>query len=107
VVCGEKEGKVDLEELMGVLGEMGIDGVLVEGGGELNGSLVLQGVVDEVYAFVAPKLVGGREAKTPVEGVGVECMGEAVELGAFRVESFGKDVLLRARVVLQANEGNV
>ncbi len=107
VVCGEKEGKVDLEELMGVLGEMGIDGVLVEGGGELNGSLVLQGVVNEVYAFVAPKLVGGREAKTPVEGVGVECMGEAVELGAFRVESFGKDMLLRARVVLQANEGNV
>ena len=51
--------------------------------------------------------VGGREAKTPVEGVGVECMGEAVELGAFRVESFGKDMLLRARVVLQANEGNV
>ena len=56
---------------------------------------------------MAQKLVGGREARTPVEGVGVECMGEAVELGAFRVESFGKDVLLRARVVLQANEGNV
>ncbi len=99
LVCKEKEGKVDLEELTDLLGAKGIDGVLVEGGGELNYSLLRDGLVDEVYAFIAPKMVGGREAKTPVEGEGVEKMDEAVELDGFRVEKIGRDVLLRARVL--------
>ncbi len=99
LVCKEKEGRVDLEDLMDLLGERGIDGVLAEGGGELNYSLIRHGLADEVYAFIAPKLAGGREAKTPVEGVGVERMEEAVELGGFRVERVGRDVLLRARIL--------
>lgn len=99
LVCKEKEGRVDLEDLMDLLGAKGIDGVLAEGGGELNYSLIRQGLVDEVYAFIAPKVAGGREAKTPVEGLGAEKMNEAVELGEFRVEKVGRDVLLRARVL--------
>ena len=95
----EIEVKVELEELSDLLGAKVIDGVLVEGGGELNYSLLRDGLVDEVYAFIAPKMVGGREAKTPVEGEGVEKMDEAVELDGFRVEKIGRDVLLRARVV--------
>lgn len=105
--CKERDGKVDLADLARLMGEKGIDGVLVEGGGELNYSLIRQGLVDEVYAFVAPKLLGGREAKTPVEGIGAENMSEAVELGEFRVESFGEDILLRARVVPQGGEKTV
>lgn len=105
--CKERDGKVDLADLVRLMGEKGIDGVLVEGGGELNYSLIRQGLVDEVYAFVAPKLLGGREAKTPVEGIGAENMSEAVGLGKFRVESFGEDILLRARVVPQGGEKTV
>lgn len=105
--CKERDGKVDLADFARLMGEKGIDGVLVEGGGELNYSLIRQGLVDEVYAFVAPKLLGGREAKTPVEGIGAENMSEAVGLGKFRVESFGEDILLRARVVPQGGEKTV
>lgn len=97
--CEAKEGRVDLEELMRVLGEMGIDSILLEGGGELNYSFLRQGLVDEVCTFIAPKLIGGRDAKTPLEGTGWEKMYEAMELGDWQVEQFGKDILLRARVL--------
>lgn len=68
---GERDGHVDLDELMARLGRAEIDSVLLEGGGTLNWAALEQGVVQKVQAYIAPKLLGGREAKTPVEGAGV------------------------------------
>ena len=74
------------------LGEMQIDSVLVEGGGTLHGSLLLTGLVNRVYAYVAPKLIGGREAKSPVEGAGFARMREAEVLEEIEIISFGEDI---------------
>lgn len=101
LLCEEKDGRVDITDLLKKLGTRGIDSVLLEGGGELNYTFVKAGVIDEVYAFIAPKIVGGKTAKTPVEGEGFKRMGEALELSPFAVEAIGRDILLMARPIVK------
>jgi diaminohydroxyphosphoribosylaminopyrimidine deaminase/5-amino-6-(5-phosphoribosylamino)uracil reductase len=88
----------DLRVVFEALAEEGLRRILVEGGGEVHSSVLEAGVADEVCVFVAPKVVGGRAAKTPVEGEGFERMAEALALGELTVERFGGDLLLRGRV---------
>ena len=97
-LCGEREGLVDAPDLLRLLGERGIDSLLLEGGGNLNFSFLREGLVDEMYAFVAPKVVGGAEAKTPVEGRGVDRMADALRFRLRGVERVGEDVLLKLKV---------
>lgn len=66
----EKNGHVDLQELMQKLGEREIDSILIEGGGTLHWTALEEGIVQKVQAYIAPKLFGGRTAKTPIEGAG-------------------------------------
>lgn len=93
-----EEGRVDLPELMRRLGERNIDSVLLEGGGILNDSALRAGIVSEVNVFIAPKLFGGAEAKSPVEGMGVALPAEAVMMQLDQVEQIGEDLLLRYRI---------
>ncbi len=86
--------QVDLKALMGLLGERGIDSVLLEGGGGLNDSALRAGIVHEVRAFIAPKLFGGR-AKSPVEGCGVETPDQAIPMRLVETKMFGEDLMLR------------
>ena len=53
--------------------------------------------MDEVYAFIAPTIVGGMNAKTPVEGMGVEKMADAIDLELVNVLNMGEDVLLKLK----------
>lgn len=99
IECPDENGRVDLKKLMEVLGSMKIDSVLIEGGGELNFSALEAGIVNEVAAFVAPKIWGGREAKTPVEGVGVELPADGTEMELMEVKSVGRDILARYKVI--------
>jgi len=98
VMVGEKDGRVDLHELMVQLGEKGIDGILLEGGACLNYSAVNEGLVDEIVSFIAPKIVGGDFAKTPVGGKGRALMSDAIELHDINVEKAGNDIVLKALV---------
>ena len=88
---------VDLRQLMQLLGERGIDSILLEGGSVLNDSALRAGIVSEVRAFVAPKLFGGT-AKSPVEGIGIEQPDEAIRMKLINVEMFGEDLMLRYKV---------
>lgn len=89
---------VNLEELLEKLGEQGIDSILLEGGGTLNASMLEAGLVDRVYAHIAGKLVGGKDAKSPVEGVGIEYMKDAVQLCDMQVEKIGEDICISGHV---------
>nr|WP_255448845.1 bifunctional diaminohydroxyphosphoribosylaminopyrimidine deaminase/5-amino-6-(5-phosphoribosylamino)uracil reductase RibD [Selenomonas sp. mPRGC5] len=89
---------VDLKALMAKLGEREICSVFVEGGGRVNFSLLAAGLVDKVQAFIAPKLIGGREALTPVEGEGFVSLADAVELARVTTEPMDGDILLTGYV---------
>lgn len=84
--------QVDLTKLFAVLGERKLTSVLVEGGGTINYSLLSSGQADKVYAFIAPKFLGGKTALTPVEGAGITEVDDAVLLVDTKVEQFGNDV---------------
>ena len=88
------DGKVDLKELMRQLGADGIESVLLEGGAMLNWSALEAGIVNEVYAYVAPKLFGGADAKSPVAGMGVDHPDDAYCLVSQRVQQVGEDILI-------------
>lgn len=90
--------RVDMVELMNQLGAMRITSILVEGGGQVNFSLLEAGLVDRVYAFVAPKLIGGSEALTPVEGRGFDELSQAIELENIQTSLLDNDVLITGRV---------
>ena len=95
----EREGHVDLGALLDELGRREVDGLLIEGGGALAWSALEQGLVQRVYAYVAPMLLGGAGAKTPVEGKGFPAPAQAVRLGAWEVTRLGGDLLLESEVV--------
>ena len=85
-------GGVDLSELMVTLGERDVTSVLVEGGGATIGALFDMNLVDKVVAFVAPVIIGGNEAISPVGGIGIAGMEEALRLKSVEVMRFGEDV---------------
>ena len=92
-----QDGSVDLKELINRLGKRGIDSILLEGGGTLNESALRAGIVQEVNAFVAPKIFGGK-ARSPVEGTGVEVPQEALQMEMKQVRQVGKDLLITYRI---------
>ena len=88
------DGRVDLGALMKLLGDRSVSSVLAEGGGEIHEALLRAGVVNHVMAYVAPMLMGGRDAKSPIEGLGAEDPQTAVRLCNRRVTGLGEDILL-------------
>jgi diaminohydroxyphosphoribosylaminopyrimidine deaminase/5-amino-6-(5-phosphoribosylamino)uracil reductase len=92
------DGRVDLKNLLVVLGERKVASVLVEGGGTLAGALFDEGLVDKVIAFIAPLIIGGREAKTAVAGRGVDKVQDSLKLEQVTVERFGEDVMVSGYV---------
>lgn len=90
--------RVDLKYLMKALGKMEIDSVFLEGGSELNYSALEADIVDKVNIFIAPKLIGGKDAKTPVGGSGRQLMQEAVTLKEIKTYAFGEDTMIEGYI---------
>jgi len=97
----EKAACLDLKEAMRKLAGFGIASILVEGGGELIGSLFDEHLVDRVIFFVAPKIIGGREALGAVMGKGISRISKAHRLENLSVEHIGADLLIQADVEYQ------
>lgn len=91
-------GLVDLEGLLKNLAERDITSVLVEGGGVLLGSLFDLGLVDKVIAFVAPEIIGGKMARVPVVGEGVDKVADAIRLENIAVSTVGDNVMITGYV---------
>lgn len=85
---------IDLAELMKVLGQRHITTVMVEGGSKLLGNIFDRRLVDKVLVFIAPIIIGGKEAKTAVGGSGVERVADALQLKDVKVERFGDEMLI-------------
>lgn len=90
----EKNGHPDLNVLMQRLGEEKIDSVLIEGGGTVNEAALKAHIVHRVYAYIAPKIFGGEDAKTPVEGSGIRLPQECAKLRLAKITVLLNDMLL-------------
>ncbi len=99
IKVSERDGHVDLRELMKILGSEKIDSILLEGGGQLNWSALRSGIVTKVQTYIAPKIFGGKEAKSPVSGVGVMSPDEAYILTDTQIKQIGNDFLIESRVI--------
>lgn len=89
---------VDPDAALGALAGRGIQSVFVEGGADLADALVRAGAVDVVRWFVAPILIGGREAPAGLGGAGVSRLADAARLADVTVERVGEDVLVSGRL---------
>jgi 2,5-diamino-6-(ribosylamino)-4(3H)-pyrimidinone 5'-phosphate reductase len=97
IVCGDV--RVDLRCLMRELYTRGIKKLLLEGGGTLNWGMLEEKLVDEVRVAIAPKIVGGREAISLVEGKGFNLVAEGVKLRLKKSYPLGEDLILEYEVV--------
>ncbi|MDQ7839741.1 MAG: bifunctional diaminohydroxyphosphoribosylaminopyrimidine deaminase/5-amino-6-(5-phosphoribosylamino)uracil reductase RibD [bacterium] len=95
---------VDLRALMEELGRRGVLSVLVEGGGTVNASALAAGVVDKVIALVAPRLIGGSLAATPVDGPGLAGVSGAVRLSEVRTRRLGEDISIEGKVEARCSQ---
>lgn len=98
ILARSKTGRVDLRQLLKDLARREIANILVEGGGELVADLVENKLVDRFLFFIAPKIIGGRLAKTPVEGIGIDRISKAVSLKNVKIRKFKEDILIEAEV---------
>lgn len=98
VVAPTARSKIDLRWLLRKLGSENVTNLLVEGGGEVNASFLLGGFAHRVVFFYAPKILGGRNARKAVAGVGVKRLDEIIKLSGLEWRRLGPDLLLTARV---------
>lgn len=94
----EKNGRLDLCDLLRQLGSLGVTRLLVEGGGETAWSLLSAKLVDRVFWVVAPKFIGGRDAVTSVEGAGFQNPNKALRLTSLSCRQMGSDWLFEGRI---------
>ena len=93
-VVEEKEGGVDLTQLLHRLGEQSLTHVLIEGGAEVNASALKAKLVDKIMFFVAPIIVGGRNAPGAVAGDGIDSLDDALKVKDLTLSKVGRDILL-------------
>lgn len=97
-VLPKKDDQVDLKALVDQAGNEGIDSIYVEGGGRIHWSFLKDNLADSLICYIGPKLVGGSEAKTPVEGTGLSLMSKAKELENLKVCKLGEDLKITGRL---------
>lgn len=90
---------LDLLEAFRQLKKQNICSILVEAGGKLNWELVEEKLIDEYYAFIAPKLLGGINSILPVSGQGFDKISDCLKLDFKSVEMIGDDILIRGKVL--------
>src|SRR5271170_6933619 len=97
VATGENE-PARVRSALDQLGQIGVASLLLEGGPHLAGAFLDAGEIDEIRLFLAPLLLGGRTARDPLEGEGVERISEALRALTLDCERVGEDLLISARL---------
>ncbi|WP_027119503.1 bifunctional diaminohydroxyphosphoribosylaminopyrimidine deaminase/5-amino-6-(5-phosphoribosylamino)uracil reductase RibD [[Mycoplasma] testudinis] len=103
IVVGYKNNHLNLKELMLELGKRQIDSVLLEGGATLNWSALANQIVDAVHIDIAPKIFGGKEAKTPISGLGIDEVEQAFALKDWKPMVYGEDIIIESEVSYQCS----
>lgn len=98
VLVVNEGARVNLNELIKMLGQREVTSILIEGGAEVHGSALTAKIVDKVVWFIAPKIIGGRDAPGPVGGMGVGDLSVAAELERVKVNTLGSDLCVEGYI---------
>lgn len=98
LVQEHEDGPVDLRALMEALGRRGLLSVLIEGGGMVNASALSAGIVDKVVAVIAPRLIGGAQAPTPMDGAGPVGLPGGLRVRDAQVRRLGEDIVIEGYI---------
>jgi diaminohydroxyphosphoribosylaminopyrimidine deaminase/5-amino-6-(5-phosphoribosylamino)uracil reductase len=97
-IAPTSDGRVDIQDLLRLLGERPLLSVLVEGGPQVHGALFDARVVDAAAIFIAPLLVGGENAPSAVAGHGITALGDAYRLEEVTLRKLGPDIMITGDV---------
>lgn len=97
-VCKAETRLGRLNQLLRELGRRQMTNVLLEGGGQLAGSLLDSGQIDEAHVFIAPKLIGGTSARSPIAGDGIDEMPQAFTFDDPHIQQLGSDIYFHGRL---------
>ncbi len=99
LVMEDSNGRVNLTALMKELGRIKITNLLLEGGSELNASMLCEGLVDKVIFLIAPKIIGGQNAKSAVGGQIARPLSQAFKVSDLQISRLGEDLLIQGYLV--------
>jgi diaminohydroxyphosphoribosylaminopyrimidine deaminase/5-amino-6-(5-phosphoribosylamino)uracil reductase len=85
---------IDFSMLIQEIAKLHIDSLLIEGGASVLGSAIESRIVDKVYAFIAPKIIGGKDAPSPIGGLGIFKMNEGLTLKDITLHTFDHDIMV-------------
>jgi diaminohydroxyphosphoribosylaminopyrimidine deaminase/5-amino-6-(5-phosphoribosylamino)uracil reductase len=91
-------GLIDMDALMDRLGAMGLTSVLIEGGSRVLTSALRAGIVDKIFFFYAPKILGGDDGIPICSGPGPELMSQSITVKDINVRRFGDDVMIEGYI---------
>ena len=97
VIVKDKNGRVDLRDLLEKLKEYNISSILLEGGGSLNASMLKENLVDKFYFFIAPKIIGA-DGISAIGRMGIEKIDEVLNLKDVEVSKISTDILIKGRI---------
>ena len=93
-----RKKKVDLPLLMDALGKMKITSIMIEGGSEISGNALKEKLVDKLIYFLAPKIIGGKNAPGPVGGQGISRIEDFIEVKEISIEKLGNDFVIEGNI---------
>jgi len=94
IELGGNPERLNIEEALDILGKMEIMSLLLEGGAEINSYMIEKQLVDKLYWFIAPKIIGGRSSPSPLGGEGIKIMNQAIKLKSVTTRHFDDDILI-------------
>ncbi|NQS89656.1 bifunctional diaminohydroxyphosphoribosylaminopyrimidine deaminase/5-amino-6-(5-phosphoribosylamino)uracil reductase RibD [Patescibacteria group bacterium] len=100
----EGKEKILLKKVLSYLAELGIMSLLVEGGGEVIGSFFEENLVDKIYLFISPRIIGGKNSLSWVEGEGVDSLAQSPKLKINSLKKIDEDILLEGYVLKTAGK---
>jgi len=96
LILDSKEGKINLKSCLSKLGEIGMMSLMVEGGSQVNGSFLDEGLIDKLFLFLSPKIMGDPQALGIFGGKGVSSIQEAIALKEIKTRKMGEDILIES-----------
>jgi len=93
-----EKNKLSLRALLAELSKRKLTSILVEGGSQVHGAFLDENLVQRVYAFIAPKIIGGAQSLPPIGGFGKEKIAESLVLREKNIQYLDQDILITGRI---------